>query len=557
MYTRGFSTFLKIYGQERLIKHYNVPDDLVEFCQQFMQDSDAIFEILTTCGGGTVKQRDSRLRYMKENTMIHDGIDFIKLNRDLKSIYVKDYRRFITDPKTYLYFDTNDQRFDNLTRKFMVMKSLKLDLSNFKYFDKHIREGLEVAIERVGISDGVFIRLILPAMRKKLCKKYPAHTEFINKYAQVKYVGDLLMDKIVDCYWSDPHDNVGALYQSLLELYQSRNQQWWDSYTVSTVEDISIKIHHHSLDERITNDWYDQKYKEGVFPIDLSVHPSITYQSHIERMAIKRHKKITKKYGDVLFNLPETLDKLDKTKWRHLKTPLEMIDEGNDMSHCIGGKRYIKEARQEEGYYFHYDDGTQDGVTVELLSNFNRNVGSDILTYFYVFGEVKKSRNFSVPAKVKYEMATELMTVMKGVDYEDLCMDVYTSLMSTAELQEVNVNIYRYLPTFDRISDRIIIPFVIGFEAQCEGSMYDILKRNVRLQPTDTDIANLYTLEQSRTFRTLTQISTYGRISHPVPLYKKLPPIVSNAFDSTKIRQPFVVLQPYTTPDFSDWVFEV
>lgn len=164
--------------------------------------------------------------------------------------------------------------------------------------------------------------------------------------------------------------SIGADMFPLMGFYKERYSQWFDGYTKVNVSGVSYLIHHHTVvdmwNELLLGD-RDDEFIIPILPDSLNHHPKDYFKDQIQAMAEKQARDLKTKYKGVTFpELPHTLDRLDKSKWVHLNNPIALVQEGNVMRHCIGGDDYITRAADEGYYYFHYDDGTAHGLSIEL-----------------------------------------------------------------------------------------------------------------------------------------------------------------------------------------------
>lgn len=180
---------------------------------------------------------------------------------------------------------------------------------------------------------------------------------------------NLLLPDIVE---DEDGDSEISGYGFIYTLYLMHYKQWVNSETVVNVLGEDIYIHHHTVFERIDSDEYEREHyhiSNFMLPIPNSIkdHPKDVLKEYIETLAAEQYIDYKENYGKVVFpKLPHTLAKLDPTKWRHIKTPFELINEGASMHHCVGGESYIEDAT-EGNVFFHYDDGTAKGLTIELV----------------------------------------------------------------------------------------------------------------------------------------------------------------------------------------------
>lgn len=389
---------------------------------------------------------------------------------------------YIKDPITLLYIPCsmnklNIDRLVNLQLKYTTYKYLQLPLDGFEYFEKTLRSTNDIdhAIERIGISDKVYLRNILGPVSQNLCEKHPQSETFIKTYTTSKHIGKRLItlmnrshEAMVLGYG---HPTIeGFILQALHNFYLSKNKQWWEGETYVVVEcGANVMIHHHTLADHINT--------EVLYPDNFEIHPKVFYREILKQMAEKRHKLVISKYGDQKFPLHHLLDKLDKTKWYHLDTPIKMIAEGDQMHHCVGGEGYIEYARDKTGYYFHYDDGTKDGVTVEIIEHNYL----DLL----VFDGVNKSYNTTPSLETRLQMTRDLVKVQE-VDSVDI-KEIYESILDCDEMIQVGILDYSLVTEH---TSRIKIPFSLMFKEECPPVCDGDLPSNQWV--SDVDVSTMY-----------------------------------------------------------------
>lgn len=160
----------------------------------------------------------------------------------------------------------------------------------------------------------------------------------------------------------------------IMRLYLNRYQQWADDGEIVVVEGERIYVHHHTVIEEYCNNlalrakFPLNQYNKRV-PTSIKQHPKDFFAKNIQRIAKETKRLNDSEYNGIVFPaLPPSLELLDKSKYIHLNTPVSLVSEGAAMHHCVGGEDYIEKA-QEDYVYFHYDDGSKHGVTIELRND--------------------------------------------------------------------------------------------------------------------------------------------------------------------------------------------
>lgn len=153
-----------------------------------------------------------------------------------------------------------------------------------------------------------------------------------------------------------------------LPFYLAHYKQWTDGDDVVQVKDTPIYIHHHTAIEEFVDELHQGTplLQASYTPTSLKQHPKEVFAYRIEKAAQERYRSVRDEYKGIIFpKLPDSLEKLDKSKWKHLDTPLSLILEGDAMHHCVGGDGYIYSAKGGD-VFMHYDDGSKHGLTLEL-----------------------------------------------------------------------------------------------------------------------------------------------------------------------------------------------
>lgn len=225
-----------------------------------------------------------------------------------------------------------------------------------------------------------------------------------------------------DCYLAAPRNE-----DWILHLYLLNFKQWRDSGSDIKVGDHTLYIHHHTVVEEFAQTQYNRttgrypiKVDSKLFPHAIDQHPKKFFASFMQTIAKKRLATLNTRYGDKNFpELPKPFLGLS-SKWKFITKPIELITEGDVMHHCVGGDSYIEEAFDGD-LFFHYDDGTRHGLTVELnclqyeegdcRCTFGLHVDSNSrVAYAYRMGQIKGLHNRDPDEQVEETILRELMS---------------------------------------------------------------------------------------------------------------------------------------------------
>lgn len=181
--------------------------------------------------------------------------------------------------------------------------------------------------------------------------------------------GKPLPGEVADMFDSNWGDRWGALLWFWLRDYRG----WFDRGTTVEINGVSVYVHHHSVVEDHCRELTDfelwHKGKKFEIPETSRVKPSDFYHARIQMLAKRKLKKLKRSYGGLKFPpLSDRFKLLDPQKWRHISNPIDLSQEGAKMHHCVGGEYYVRRALDGDIFY-HYNDGSPAGLTVQLVPN--------------------------------------------------------------------------------------------------------------------------------------------------------------------------------------------
>lgn len=342
------------------------------------------------------------------------------------------------------------------------------DMECFTYFEKNLHLGINEAFTRLGVNERKFSKMVYSDYLPILIDKYPESKDFIEKHLNLKNLGFFDIAHTVPIWERTGEgsiltkdDIINCLRLRLIHVYGARYIGWVDSGTKVEVEGESIYVHHHTLFRSL----------DLPLPVNMSEHPSIRYKDELYKLAVATKAIIEEGHQGVKFKLPEVLDRLDKSKWKHLDTPTAMINEGKIMNHCVGGESYIRIATFGNYWYFHYDDGSVDGITIEI--RVHDRVVSDTYVNMYIFGEVYKSHNDEADVSIREQLMYELYDVQKTtsvdsiVDHTNvLFFEVCSSIIEPEERGKLGIVFYVRSFVVDLFSLEINPPYVKGLASR-------------------------------------------------------------------------------------------
>lgn len=358
-----------------------------------------------------------------------------------------------------------------------------IDLEIMKHWDHKI-DSVEEAIAALGFSQKSLLNVVINLSRKtygtvgylnelltlkRLSNILNPKQTFrqIHHAVQVSYRNQkpLTVESFLNLFWDYATydvlygDNVGdevfGGQERLLALYFNQYRQWSNSETIIDVDGMPIYIHHHTLIHHLANRAKDPNL---VKPDNLKVHPKTIYTDELRLLAITTKEQMIEQYGNIKFpELPEPLKRLDPAKWTHISTPMDLILEGSKMSHCVGGEDYVT-AACEGDVFFHYDDGTKHGLTIELkIENWNDYdldwvvpMASEIPgdEKCFEIGQIYGKHNVRPTDSIREEIIRQLFNcitpaevIAAGVSYRDYCSRATSSYKY---LSGITTRVYDY-----------------------------------------------------------------------------------------------------------------
>lgn len=111
-------------------------------------------------------------------------------------------------------------------------------------------------------------------------------------------------------------------------------------------------------------------------PKSIDTPPGEVLADFIQSYAKKQYRKLLKEHGNVKFkNMDDKFKHLNPTEYKYLDNAIDLVVEGRNMSHCVGGEDYIYGCYNDQTYILHYNDGDdRHGYTIELSSLSNGDI---------------------------------------------------------------------------------------------------------------------------------------------------------------------------------------
>lgn len=276
--------------------------------------------------------------------------------------------------------------FARMLGTYILFKALEIDLTCFKYwsFDGNTEDNLN----SIGHSSKSILKIIIQQTRKH----YGTHG-FLDETLTIKYMANIvdakrLIPKLVSGFLtnSDRLENglrrilinlasdfrIDGIYNRtgfdvVMALYIKRYARWTSRTDATLMEDGNVfYTHRHSMINAFLQEQQNVKVGHRRVPESLDVPPSVFFKDYIKEYAKMEYVKIEKQYGTKTFeDMSKIFSHLDSSKYRYLESPMDLILEGRNMSHCVGGSDYIDECMSGKTFILHYSDGSRFGYTIE------------------------------------------------------------------------------------------------------------------------------------------------------------------------------------------------
>lgn len=408
--------------------------------------------------------------------------------------------------------------------KYMLMTDLPVE--SLVYWD--IRKTLKENLGAIGYS----CKTLLRALMNQTIKVYGS-TGFLSEIMNLSYMSnvidaeklitDLLIRKLGNRLipLNNPASGVNILWDYLLvdfeiegiefefdspivwiyQLYLSQYQQWIDDGTFVNIGSKKIYVHHHTVLETLARTLNKAPLpmgdKHSAIPISIKTHPTKAFAKTMKEIARETLTRVTEEFKGIKFPaLPPSLEQLDKTKWRHLDTPFALYQEGKYMHHCIGGDGYIHRGT-EDRVYFHYNDGSRHGFTIELKEDDL----DDQYCWGGVYGDGEKEYGYTVE-EFKGHYNDDPGEDVSRLAFEDLLACNEYSELST----DITENQHRLNFRLDMVRNH---PFMASL-ATCYYNWIDAPVMYYVYLPEAVKLKELCDLRKARADRVLTDSITMG-----------------------------------------------
>ena len=274
---------------------------------------------------------------------------------------------------------------------FELFKLLGLNTECFKYWrhydyygnDTLSKQSYEKALNSIGYSSKSIVRVIIQQSRVRY-----GTAGFLGEVLDLKYLNNVLdvragvlsllepSHKVsgspvhpLDVFWGRLSERLsmdgiaaGVGAAAIFRFYLHQYRRWADHSDVLLMDDgAEFYSHRHGM----INSYLRQTRIK--IPESLSTPPSTLFKEFIVEHARNEYISLQKEYKDYVFeNRDEEFRHLPTDKYRYLKTPIDLVLEGRNMNHCVGGLDYIDNCEDGSTCILHYNDGSRHGYTIEL-----------------------------------------------------------------------------------------------------------------------------------------------------------------------------------------------
>lgn len=303
---------------------------------------------------------------------IHYGalIKFTKYGKQMQSLLEYDvWRSYLYTPKNYAqtafvrlmlgkYFIYWDEFSDNV-------RNLDLNCSN-----------VTEMLNAIGISKSRLIHDTMPDTELTVNQWIP-HIRWDEKWGE--HGEPELKVRSVLNYFSE-HTTLTKAQRLDLAVWIYQYPTWFEEFTyfecnvgTDEVPDISkIRIHNHNVLDHLTLPKINGK-------VNLKIHPKDWVQDNVSESLMNLIKKTnmfcTKPFPIDRHLVKRLQDQYPNQEVRFLSTPNQLIEEGEQMTNCVGGIRYVTGSANGDFHIYHLNNSSVDSHGLTLMVNANPRKG--------------------------------------------------------------------------------------------------------------------------------------------------------------------------------------
>ncbi len=286
---------------------------------------------------------------------------------------------------------------------YILFTKLDIDTECFKYYKQSA--DFEESLNSIGYSSKAILKVIIQRSRE-----FYGTEGFLNEVLDIKYLNNYLDAKRVirailgemrhskiqsfalRSIWSVIGGSVsiegvhayGGL-SSIFRFYLLRYKRWTNHSDVVVMDDgAEFYSHRHTMLSTFNRCLAkkDSPWQDWVkLPESINTPPSVLFADFIRAYARYQYQKLIKEHGNVKFkNMDDKFKYLNPDKYRYIDNAVDLVIEGRNMSHCVGGENYISECATGHTHILHYNNGNdRHGYTIELSRNVTHDDQQDLL----------------------------------------------------------------------------------------------------------------------------------------------------------------------------------
>lgn len=286
---------------------------------------------------------------------------------------------------------------------YSLFTKLDIDTDCFKYYKQST--DLEESLNSIGYSSKAVLKVIIQRSRE-----FYGVEGFLDEVLDIKYLNNYIDPKkvirailgemrrskmqtiVLRTIWSVIGSFVaiegvhayGGL-SAIFRFYLWRYKRWTNHSDVVVMDDgAEFYSHRHTMLSTFNRciAKKDSPWKEWVkLPESIDTPPSELFADFIQAYAKQQYRNLIKEHGSVVFkNMDDKFKYLNPDKYRYINNVVDLVIEGRNMSHCVGGENYISECATGHTHILHYSDGNdRHGYTIELSKNVTHDDQQDLL----------------------------------------------------------------------------------------------------------------------------------------------------------------------------------
>lgn len=286
---------------------------------------------------------------------------------------------------------------------YALFTELKIDTDCFKYFKQST--DFEESLNSIGYSSKAILKVIIQRSRE-----FYGTEGFLDEVLDIKYLNNYIDPKkvirailgemrrskmqtiVLRTIWSvigsfmaiegvPAYGGISAIFR----FYLWRYKRWTDHSDVVIMDDgAEFYSHRHTMLSTFNRCLAkkDSPWQDWVkLPESIDTPPGELFADFIQAYAKQQYRNLIKEHGSVVFkDMNDKFKYLNPDKYRYINNAVDLVIEGRNMSHCVGGENYISECATGHTCILHYNDGVdRHGYTIELSGNVTFEDQQDLL----------------------------------------------------------------------------------------------------------------------------------------------------------------------------------